>query len=104
MGKGSGPKRLLEVLIQSEVVGVAKWRIINNLVKGSSMRKKLQNSKGYAESSEYLPALGLFISRRSPSLQFEVNLILHCKKKACNAHQIWCATFVLSGTPYNIMV
>ena len=22
------------------------------------------------------------------------------KKKACNAHQIWCATFVLSGTPY----
>ena len=22
------------------------------------------------------------------------------KKKACNAHQIWCATFVPSGTPY----
>ena len=32
----------------------------NNLVKGSSMRKKLQNSKGYAESPEFLPALGLF--------------------------------------------
>ena len=40
----------------------------NNLVKGSSMRKKLQNSKGYAESPEFLPALGV-----SPSLQLEVN-------------------------------
>ena len=37
-------------------MGVAKW---NNLVKGSSMRKKLQNSKDYAESPEFLPALGL---------------------------------------------
>ena len=27
-------------------------------------------------------------------------LDLHCKKKACNAHQIWCATFVPTGTPY----
>ena len=26
------------------------------------MRQKLQNSKGYAESLEFLPALGLFIS------------------------------------------
>ena len=43
-------------------MGVAKWRIIReNLVKGSSMRKKLQNSKGYAESPELLPALGLII-------------------------------------------
>ena len=33
----------------------------NNLVKGSSMREKLQNSKGYAETQEFLPALGLFI-------------------------------------------
>ena len=24
------------------------------------------------------------------------------KKKACNAHQIWCATFVPSGTPYMV--
>ena len=32
----------------------------NNLVKGSSMRKKLQNSKGYADSQEFLPALRLF--------------------------------------------
>ena len=38
-------------------MGVAKWQ--NNLVKGSSMRQKL--SKGYAESPEFLPALGLFI-------------------------------------------
>ena len=36
----------------------------NNLVKGSSMRQKLQNSKGYAESPEF-PALGLFILIRS---------------------------------------
>ena len=43
----------------------------NNLVKGSSMRQKLQNSEGYAESPEFLPALGLF--RRSLSLQLEVN-------------------------------
>ena len=52
-------------------MGVAKWRIVNQ-VKGSSMRKKLQNSKGYAESPEFLPTLGLF-SRRSLSLQLEVN-------------------------------
>ena len=46
----------------------------NNLVKGSSMRKKLQNSKGYAESPpEFLPAMGYLFSRRSPSLQLEVN-------------------------------
>ena len=38
------------------------------------MRKKLQNNKGYAESPEFQPALGLFI-RRSPSLQLEVNKI-----------------------------
>ena len=30
----------------------------NNLVKGFSMRQKLQNSKGYAESSEFLPEMG----------------------------------------------
>ena len=34
---------------------------LNNLVKGLLMRQKLQNSKGYAESPEFLPALGLFI-------------------------------------------
>ena len=34
---------------------------LNNLVKGLLMRQKLQNSKGYAESQEFLPALGLFI-------------------------------------------
>ena len=33
----------------------------NKVVDGSSMRQKMQNSKGYAESLEYLPALGLFI-------------------------------------------
>ena len=33
----------------------------NNVVKGSSMRQKWQNSKGCAESPEFLPALGLII-------------------------------------------
>ena len=28
------------------------------------MRQKLQKSKGYAESLEFLPALGLFISKK----------------------------------------
>ena len=37
------------------------------------MRKKLQNSKSYAESLEFLPALGLFILTSSPLLQLEVN-------------------------------
>ena len=32
--------------------------------KGSSMRKNLQNSKDYAESPEFLPALRLFIFRK----------------------------------------
>ena len=32
--------------------------MVNNLVKGSLMRKKLQNSKGYAEPLEFLPELG----------------------------------------------
>ena len=47
--------------IENEVMGVAKWRIIR---KGSSTRQKLQNSKGYAESLEFLPALGLFIFKK----------------------------------------
>ena len=33
----------------------------NDLVKGSSTRQKLQNSRGYAESPEFSPALGLII-------------------------------------------
>ena len=45
----------------------------NNLVKGLAMRQKLQNSKGYAESPGVLPALGYLFSRRSLSLQLEVN-------------------------------
>ena len=45
------------------------------------MRQKPQNSKGYAESPEFLLALGLFVCL---SLQFEVNEIhslLDYKKK-----------------------
>ena len=38
------------------------WKNGEYVVKGLSMRKKLQNSKGYAESPEILPALGLFKS------------------------------------------
>ena len=33
-------------------------------MKGSSMRQKLQNSKGYTELPEFLPALGLFIFKK----------------------------------------
>ena len=36
----------------------------NNLLKGSSMRQKLQNIKGYAESPEFLPALGIIIFKK----------------------------------------
>ena len=42
-------------------MGVAKWRILERSGKGSSTRQKLQNSKGYAESPEFSPALGLII-------------------------------------------
>ena len=34
---------------------------LNVLVKGSSTRQKLQNSKGYTESPEFSPELGLVI-------------------------------------------
>ena len=46
-------------------MGVA--RVANNsndLVKGSSTRQKLLNSKGYTESQEFSPALGLIIFRK----------------------------------------
>ena len=33
----------------------------NDLAKGSSTMQKLQNSKGYTESPEFSPALGLII-------------------------------------------
>ena len=36
----------------------------NDLVKGSSTRQKLLNSKGYAESPEFSPALVLIIFRK----------------------------------------
>ena len=43
-------------------MGVAKvannW---NNMLKGSLCRQKLQNSKVYAKSPEFSPALGLII-------------------------------------------
>ena len=43
-------------------MGVAKVaNNYNDLVKGSSTRQKLQNSKGYTESPEFSPALWLII-------------------------------------------
>ena len=36
----------------------------NDLVKGSSTRQKLPNSKSYTESPEFSPALGLIIFRK----------------------------------------
>ena len=52
-------------------MGVAKWRIIRTI--GSSTRQKLQNSKGYAESPEFSPALGLIIFGENCHYKFEVN-------------------------------
>ena len=52
------PKETSDVLIRSEVVGVAKvTNNYNDLVNGSLTRQKLQNSKGYAKSPEFSPAL-----------------------------------------------
>ena len=46
-------------------MGVAKVaNNYNDLVKGSLTRQKLQNSKVYAKSPEFSPALGLFILRK----------------------------------------
>ena len=43
-------------------MGVAKMENNqNNLVKGSLTRQKLQNSKDYAKSQQFSPALGLII-------------------------------------------
>ena len=41
-------------------MGVAKE--YNDMVKGSLTRQKLQNSKVYAKSPEFSPALGLIIN------------------------------------------
>ena len=48
-------------------MGVAKVaNNYNDLVKCSSTRQKLKNSKGYTESPEFSPALGLIIFRKKP--------------------------------------
>ena len=48
------------------------------------MRQKLQKSKGYAESSEFLPALGLFISKKksvaTSSLDYQKKLYLNIEQ------------------------
>ena len=49
-------------ITDDQLVGVAKVASnYNYLVKGSSTRQKLQNSKGYTESPEFSPALWLII-------------------------------------------
>ena len=45
----------------------------NDLVKCSSTRQKLQNSKGYTESPEFSPALGLIILGNVCRYKLEVN-------------------------------
>ena len=68
------PQETSEVLIRSEVVGVVKVaNNYNDLVKGSLTRQKLQNSKGYAKSPEFLPALGLIIFGKKSVATFDVN-------------------------------
>ena len=51
---------------------MAIWQ--NNLVKGSSMRQNLQNSKGCGELLEFLSELGAIYFKKK-SLQLEVNSI-----------------------------
>ena len=49
-------------IADDQLVGVAKVaNNYNDLVKGLSTRQKLQNSKGYTESPEFSPALGIII-------------------------------------------
>ena len=49
-------------IIDEQLVGVAKVaNNLNDLVKGFPTRQKLQNSKGYTDSPELSPALGLII-------------------------------------------
>ena len=46
------------------------------------MRKKLQNSKGYAEPPEFLPWLGLFIFPSSLDNIFFVHTYIQLQRKA----------------------
>ena len=51
----------------------------NNQVKGSSMRQKLQNSKGYAESPEFLANTGAILVCRYKLILYHwfARLLLH---------------------------
>ena len=46
-------------------MGVAKWRIIRTIWYGFVNEEETAESKGYAESPEFSPALGLLIFGRS---------------------------------------
>ena len=65
---------------------------MQRIEQNQNKKKKVMFLEGDVTAS-YLGVLTRFLHRMK--LQ-----VLHCKKKACNAHQIWCATFVPSGTPY----
>ena len=58
LGKGLAPILNSIHPEKNEVVGVA------HVVKGSSTKQKLQNSKGYTESLEFLSVVGLFIFKK----------------------------------------
>ena len=62
-------------IVDDQLVGVTKAaNNYNNLVKGSSTRQKLQNSKGNTESPEFSPALGINYFREEVCrYKFEVN-------------------------------
>ena len=55
----------------------------NNLVKGSSMRQKLQNIKGYAESPEFFPALGIIIFKKKKSMY----VVVVCVRQSTSANR-----------------
>ena len=40
------------------------WQNNNLVINDSPMKQKMQNSKGYAESLEFMSALGLFIFKK----------------------------------------
>ena len=64
-------------------MGVAKVaNNYNDLVKGSLTRQKLQNSKGYAKSPEFSPALGKIIFAQLQFFLDDNYIYIQVKKKA----------------------
>ena len=79
-------------------MGVAK--VVNNwndLVKGSSTRQKLQNSKGYTESPAFSPALELIIWKKS----FTTNL-RKIRSLVCSITNFFCAHIYTRTDPITL--